>query len=164
MIHLFERHLFHRLYERRRVALGETASSLAAHGSVHGLDTLWRVATFVETAIDHEEPGSLWDIPRPAGWTLEARRATPSDAALLAQAVLAVNGREGLLFTVYDRARRAKQVVCAVQESGMWHHISSQGLFGIYGELREIAEDLCGEWSLYVARDPKMRIVAWQSS
>lgn len=161
MVAVFERHLFHRLYERRRAALA-AEKRWTPPASLQGLDSLWRVAALIDSVIQEEEEETLWDVPRPPQWTLDNRRANASDAARLAQAILEAGGKEGLLLTVYDAAFRTKQVVCAVQDGGVWHHVSLQGMFGVYGSLDEIAEDLFSDWGLYVARDPALRIVAWR--
>src|SRR5690606_22494704 len=129
---------------------------------VAGLDTLWRAATFVESAVDHEERDGLFDVPHPPAWTLARRRANGSDAARLAQAALAENRREALLLTVYEGGFRAKQGGCAGQESAGWRHASRQGMFGSYGDLDEIAEDWLPGWRLCLARDARMRTVAWK--
>ncbi len=73
-------------------------------------------------------------------------------------------GKRSLLLTVYDGRFQEKQVVCAVEEAGSWHHISLQGMFSMYDALTDIADDLHPGWSLLVARDPKMRIVTWKNA
>ena len=162
MVGLFERYLFRRIYERRKAALAPPGKRWSPPEGVQGFDTLWRVAAFLESALDEEEAGGLWDVPRPPEWTLKRRSGNASDVACLAQALLGASGKEGLLLTVYDGAFRTKHVVCAVPEDGVWHHISLQGMFGVYGDLAEIADDLAAGWGLYVARDTAMQIVAWQ--
>ena len=163
-IHLFERYFFSRLYERRRSALAEPDKAEELRQAVQGLDTLWRVATYVESLIDQEAPSSLFDVPNPPEWVLAKRRGTASDYAHLAQTVMALGGKEALFCSVYDRRSREKQVVCAVQDAGTWHHISLQGMFSMYGALTEIADDLIPDWGLLVARDAQMRIVLWQDA
>lgn len=163
-IRLFERYAFRPLYHRRRRGAGEPARAEALAQVVQGLDTLWRVATFVESAIDEAIAGGLWDVPNPPEAVLAQRRANPSDAAHLAQTLLAIGGKEALLLSVYDGGFEEKQVVCAVEEAGSWHHISHQGMFSMYDALTDIADDLYADWSMLVARDPKMRIVTWQNA
>ena len=133
--------------------------------AVQGLDTLWRVATYVESLIDQEAPSSLFDVPNPPEWVLAKRRGTASDYAHLAQTVMALGGERGaLLFCFPIRRSKEKQVVSAVQDAGTWHHISLQGMFSMYGALTEIADDLIPDWGLLVARDAQMRIVLWQDA
>lgn len=168
LIHWFERHWFHRLYHRRRrawAASGEgSEKSRELREAVQGLDTVWRAATYVESAVDHETPGSLWDVPAPPERVLKERRGSGADCAHLAQTVLTLCGKEAFLCCVYDKEMRRKEVVCAVQDGGMWHHISQQGMFGMYESLEEIADDLIAGWALMVVRDADMRIVAWKDA
>ncbi|GEM_PF-2877632 len=163
-VELFEKRAFRPLYQWRLKRQQDPARAKALSQEVQGLDTLWRVATYVEAAIDEALPGSLWEVPSPPEAVLTSRRATPSDAAHLAQSVLALCGKESLLLTVYDGRFQEKQVVCAVEEAGSWHHISLQGMFSMYDAVTEIADDLHPGWSLLVARDPKMRIVTWKNA
>lgn len=163
-VRIFERHLFNRLYQRRRSALEAPRRAEEMRQAVQGLDTLWRVATYVESLIDEEAPSSLFDVPNPPEWVFEQRRGNAADYAHLAQTVLALGGKEALFCSVYDRGSRQKQVVCALQDSGSWHHISLQGMFSMYDSLTEIADDLFPDWSLLVARDARLRIVTWQDA
>lgn len=162
LIRWFERVWFHRLYHRRRRPWISSAKAGELRQAVQGLDTVWRAATYVEAAIDQELPGSLWDVPAPPEKVLEERRGTVADSAHLAQVVLALAGKEAFLCSVYDRELARKEVVCAVVDGGMWHHISGQGMFGVYESLEEIADDLIADWGLMVVRDAEMRIVAWK--
>lgn len=162
LIRWFERHWFHRLYRRRRRPWTASVKAEELRQVVQGLDTVWRAATYVEAAIDQELPGSVWDVPAPPEKVLEERRGSGSDSAHLAQAVLSLAGKEAFLCTVYDRELTRKEVVCAVEDGGMWHHISGQGMFGMYESLEEIADDLIAGWGLMVVRDAGMHIVAWK--
>lgn len=164
LIYLFERRLFHRLYHRRARALAAPEAAAELRQAVQGLDTVWRAATYVESLIDEETPSSLFDVPAPPEWVLKERRGSASDYAHLAQTVLAWGGKEALLCSVYDRAMREKQVVCAVQDGGAWHHISQQGMFGMYESVEEIADDLAPDWALMVVRDVNLEIVIWKDA
>src|SRR5690606_41247354 len=92
MASFFERWLFERLYRRREARADKDG---AFRHRVAGLDTLWRAATFVESAVDHEERDGLFDVPHPPAWTLARRRANGSDAARLAQAARSEERRVG---------------------------------------------------------------------
>lgn len=162
MLRLFERYGYRRAFERerrRRGAAGPWPAHFAAR--VSSLDTPIRLAGFMEEELRELGELRLFDVPKPAVATWEAGGGNSADWARFAQEVLSWHGAEALLFTVAKEAPLRVQVACAVrdEDTGGWWHLSNLGLFGLYADWEEVADDLLPGWQVRFVRDRDLNLV-----
>ncbi len=164
MVWAYERYIFGRSYRRRveqhRRRYAEEWQRFAT--ALKGLDTPWRVGSFVQASLVESRPFRLFELPNPPAATWLAGEGNAADFAALSQEAFHLNGREAYLVTLYQRQTYAPMMCCAIQEEdGGWHQISTFGMFGGYEDLTELGTDLLDSWTFLVARDGSLRVKAF---
>jgi len=171
---------------RRRYAVDEEAFSQ----EVASLSTPYRLAAYTETRLA-EEPSSWLDPPLPAVVTWARGRAGAPDMARFAQEVMARHGLDAQLMMVLTpplgmRKRPPRggelaadplltealrhprhwqgHLVCAIldPEAGGWFHFSTWGMFGLYRDWDDIADDISPRWAAYARWDHRLRWQGWR--
>lgn len=164
----FERFVFARRYHERAAAHRREHPNAweALARALTGLDTPWRVASFLEASLGETTPYRLFDVPRPPAQSFSEGVGNDADYAALALIAFATNGREAYWVSAYGSFEAAPASFCAMkEEDGGWHQISSAGLFGGYARLEEIVDDVVDRRALLVVRDAQMNPTdAWRDS
>lgn len=171
---------------RRRYRVDEAAFAR----EMAALDTPFRLAAYAQAHL-LEEAGSWLDPPLPAAVTWTRGKAAMADMARFAQEVAARHGLDAQLMMVLtpplgvvDRpptgaewgadpllAAALRQphkwhghLVCALRDpdTGGWFHFSTWGLFGLYRDWDDIADDISPRWAVYARWDHCLRWKGWR--
>lgn len=159
---LFERYGYRRAFLRRAAQRATPdAWPESFRGVVQSMDTPFRLAGFMEENLLERGQTRLFDVPQPAIVTWQEGGGNSADWARFALEVFAWHDYEAYLFTLLHAKRCDAQMVCVVHEpsAGGWFHLSPLGIFGIYEDWEELADDLFADWGIRFVRDVDMRLV-----